>query len=159
MQHSIKVGLNFGLASGVITTLGLMVGLNAGTASKMVVLGGILTIAIADSMSDAMGIHMSEESENVHTTKEIWISTITTFFAKLIFALTFAVPILLLDLPTAITVSVVWGLSLIIISTYFSAKKQKKGVIGPIFEHLGVAVFVIIATNYVGHLIAASFSA
>ena len=85
MQHSIKVGLSFGLASGVITTLGLMVGLNAGTSSKMVVLGGILTIAIADSMSDAMGIHMSEESENVHNAKEIWTSTVTTFLAKLVF--------------------------------------------------------------------------
>jgi len=158
MQHSIKVGLSFGLASGVITTLGLMVGLNAGTANKMVVLGGILTIAIADSMSDAMGIHMSQEAENVHSTKEVWISTITTFLAKLVFALTFAVPVLIFDLPTAIIVSIAWGLALIIISTYLAAKKQKSGVIGPIFEHLTVAILVIIATNYVGSAIAANFS-
>ncbi len=157
MKHSIKVGLNFGLASGVITTLGLMVGLNAGTASKMVVLGGILTIAIADSMSDAMGIHMSEESENVHTPTEVWISTITTFLAKLIFALTFAVPVLLFDLPTAIIVSIGWGLLLIIISTYFAAKKQKHGVLGPIIEHLTVAILVIIATDLVGSAIGGIF--
>jgi VIT1/CCC1 family predicted Fe2+/Mn2+ transporter len=157
MKHSIKVGLNFGLASGVITTLGLMVGLNAGTASKMVVLGGILTIAIADSMSDAMGIHMSEESENVHTATEVWISTITTFLAKLIFALTFAIPVLLFHLQTAIIVSIVWGLLLIIISTYFAAKKQKNGVMGPIIEHLTVAILVIIATDLVGSAIADMF--
>ena len=30
---------------------------------KLVVIGGILTIAIADSFSDALGIHVSEESE------------------------------------------------------------------------------------------------
>ncbi len=158
MQHSIKVGLNFGIASGVITTLGLMVGLNAGTSSEMVVLGGILTIAIADSMSDAMGIHMSEEAENVHTTKEIWISTLTTFLSKLIFALTFAVPVLLLELQTAIIVSIIWGLILIVISTYFAAKKQKTGVFGPIFEHVTVTVLVIIATNLVGVAIADLFS-
>lgn len=158
MQHSIKVGLSFGLASGVITTLGLMVGLNAGTSSKMIVLGGILTIAIADSMSDAMGIHMSEESENVHSTKEIWISTITTFLAKFLFALTFVVPILLFELATAIIISVIWGFILIIISTYFNAKKQKSGVIGPIVEHLVVTSLVLLATNFVGQAIADLFA-
>jgi hypothetical protein len=66
-----KVGFSFGLTSGIITTLGLMVGLSSGTHLKLAVIGGILTIAIADSFSDAMGIHVSEESENIHTTKEI----------------------------------------------------------------------------------------
>jgi hypothetical protein len=64
MKHSWKVGLSFGLTSGIITTLGLMVGLNSSTNSKLVVIGGIMTIAIADSPSDALGIHVSEESEN-----------------------------------------------------------------------------------------------
>lgn len=38
-----------------------MIGLMAGTHSKLAVLGGILTIAIADAMSDALGIHISQE--------------------------------------------------------------------------------------------------
>ena len=49
---------------GVITTLGLIVGLHSGTHSRAIVIGGILTIAIADAMSDALGIHVSEESKN-----------------------------------------------------------------------------------------------
>ena len=157
MQHSVKVGLSFGVASGVITTLGLMVGLNAGTSSKMVVLGGIITIAIADSMSDAMGIHMSEESENVHTAKEIWISTITTYLVKFIIALTFAVPVLLFELQTAVLMSIVWGLGLITLSSYLAAKKQKKGAAWPIAEHLFVTVLVIAATNFVGGAISDLF--
>ena len=48
MNHSLRVGFSFGLTSGLITTLGLMVGLSSGTHSKLVVIGGILTIAIAD---------------------------------------------------------------------------------------------------------------
>lgn len=158
MQHSIKVGLSFGLASGVITTLGLMVGLNAGTSSQMVVLGGILTIAIADSMSDAMGIHMAEESENVHSAKEVWISTFVTFIAKLIIALTFVIPILLFELQTAVIVSIIWGFTLIILSTYFSAKKQKTGVLGPIIEHILVTAVVLFATNFIGQAIAGYFA-
>jgi vacuolar iron transporter family protein len=61
-HNAINIGLNFAVISAVITTLGLMVGLNATTNSLLIVMGGILTIAIADSMSDALGIHVSQES-------------------------------------------------------------------------------------------------
>ena len=80
MKHSLKVGFSFGLTSGIITTLGLLTGLNSSTNSKLVVIGGILTIAIADAFSDALGIHVSEESENKHTSREIWESTFFYFF-------------------------------------------------------------------------------
>jgi hypothetical protein len=95
-KHSLKVGFSFGITSGVITTLGLMVGLHSGTHSKFIVIGGILTIAIADAFSDALGIHISEESEGKHNSREIWESTICTFFAKFVFSLIFIIPILLL---------------------------------------------------------------
>ncbi len=108
MKDSLRTGITFGLTSAVITTLGLMVGLHSGTHSRTVVLGGILTIAIADAFSDALGIHVSEESENTHTTRQIWLSTFATFFAKFLFALTFAVPVFFLSLTTAIFVSLVW---------------------------------------------------
>ena len=64
MKISWKTGISFGLTSGVITTLGLMVGLHSGSHSRAIVIGGIMTIAIADAMSDALGIHVSEESKN-----------------------------------------------------------------------------------------------
>jgi hypothetical protein len=73
MKHSLKTGFSFGLTSGIITTLGLMVGLHSGTHSKFVVIGGILTIAVADAFSDALGIHVSEETENKHATKEVCV--------------------------------------------------------------------------------------
>ena len=51
MKQSLKTGFSFGLMSGVITPLGLMVGLNAGTHSRLAVIGGIVTIAVADALS------------------------------------------------------------------------------------------------------------
>jgi len=125
MKHSIKTGFSFGLTSGIITTLGLMVGLHSSTHSKLVVIGGILTIAIADAFSDALGIHFSEESENKHSTIEIWQATISTFLSKLIVALTFILPLLLLQLSIAIIVSVIWGLSVLGLFSFYIAKKQK----------------------------------
>ena len=157
LNHSIGVGLSFGLASGVITTLGLLVGLNAGTHSQLVVIGGILTIAIADAFSDALGIHMSEESENQHTDAEIWTSTISTFMFKFIFALTFLVPVLLFDLNTAVMVSIAWGLFLLAVYSYYLAVREKISPLHAIGEHLTIAVIVIIITNFVGGWIGANF--
>lgn len=152
-----KTGLSFGLTSGIITTLGLMVGLHSGTHSKLVVLGGILTIAIADAFSDALGIHVSEESENRHSTREIWESTVFTFLFKFVFALTFIVPILLLPLGTAIVVGVAWGLSMLAIFSLYIAKEQKESPWKVVGEHLLIAVVVIIITHNVGHWIGTTF--
>jgi len=158
MKHSIKMGFSFGLTSGIITTLGLMVGLYSGTHSKLVVIGGILTIAIADAFSDALGIHVSEESENKHTTREIWESTFATFLSKFVFALTFIIPILSFQLTTAIIVSVVWGLSVLGIFSFYLAKKQKLKRWKVITEHLVIALVVIFLTYYIGTWISAIFA-
>ncbi len=158
ITHSLKTGFSFGLTSGIITTLGLIVGLNSSTHSKLVVLGSILIIAIADAFSDAFGIHISEESENKHTNKEIWISTISTFLTKFFFALTFIIPILLFELSTAVIVSVIWGLSLLSIFSFYIAKSQKKRPWKVIIEHLFIAVVVIIITYYVGFWVNTTFS-
>lgn len=153
MRHSLKVGFSFGLTSAIITTLGLIVGLNSGTHSRLVVIGGILTIAIADAFSDALGIHISEESENIHTTKEIWESTIATFLSKFFFATTFVVPVLVFSLATAIFVNIVWGLSLLGIFSFYMAKKQQVNPWGVVSEHLFIALVVIFITHFVGRLV------
>jgi len=157
MKHPLKVGFSFGLASGIITTLGLIVGLNSSTHSTSVILGAILIIAIADALSDATGIHISEEAENKHTTKEIWAAATATFFSKFVFALTFVIPILLFKLPTAIIISIIWGLSVLSIFSIYLAKKQKIKPWKVVTEHLVIAVAVIVITHYVGQLVANIF--
>lgn len=59
MKPTLLKGLGFGLTSGVITTLGMIVGLHAGTHSKLPVLAGMMVLAVADALSDAIGIHIS----------------------------------------------------------------------------------------------------
>ena len=118
---------------------------------QIAVIGSILTIAIADAFSDALGIHISEESENKHSKKEIWESTASTFLSKFIFALTFIIPVLVFDLLTAIIINIIWGLSLLSVFNFYIAKGQKMNNVWKIiFEHLAIAVFVIIATYYTG---------
>ncbi len=157
IKESFKVGLSFGLTSGIITTLGLMVGLYSGTHSKLAVIGGILTIAVADAFSDALGIHISKESELNHTQKEVWESTVSTFLSKFSFAIMFVIPVLLFSLQTAIIISAIGGLSILCILSFSIAKAQRVKPFKVITEHLLVALAVIIATHYLGNLISDIF--
>jgi VIT1/CCC1 family predicted Fe2+/Mn2+ transporter len=153
MNNSSKKGFSFGLTSGVITTLGLIVGLHSSTGSTLAVIGGIITIAIADAMSDALGIHISEEAEGQHTEKEIWEATIMTFITKFFFASLFIIPFLFFSLGGAIIASITWGLFLIISMSFVVAKNQGNGWLGVVSEHLFITLAVIIITHYVGDLV------
>jgi len=153
MKISIIKGFSFGLTSGIITTLGVIIGLHSSTHSTLIVIGGIIVIAIADALSDALGIHISEESEIKHSTREIWESTISTFLSKFVFALTFIVPFLLFSLSAAIIASLIWGFSLIILFSLYLAKQQKLTPYKVVLEHLIIAIIVVVITHYVGDFV------
>jgi VIT1/CCC1 family predicted Fe2+/Mn2+ transporter len=157
MKKSLRAGLGFGLTSAVITTLGLMIGLNASTGSKLAVIGGILTIAIADAFSDALGVHVSKETEEGAIAKEVWEATAFTFLFKFLFALTFLIPVIFLSMNIAIIVSIIWGLGILSILSYKMAQSQGQSRWESLYEHLGVAIAVLILSNFLGHLIADYF--
>lgn len=159
MNHSVKTGFSFGLTSGVITTLGLMVGIESATASKLAVVGAILTIAVADALSDALGIHMSEESVHEHTQRQIWESTFSTLIFKFFFAMVFLIPVLLLNLDLAVWVSVGMGILILGIFSYQIAKEKEAKVKMVILEHLLVAALVVTVAKIVGSLVAYTFPA
>jgi VIT1/CCC1 family predicted Fe2+/Mn2+ transporter len=152
-----RTGLFFGATSGVITTIGLIVGLNSGTKSITAVLGGILVIAVADAMSDALGIHLAEESDPNTTHDHVWSATIMTFLTKFVFSISFAVPLLLLPLTTAVVVSVVWGMLVIVVLSYFLARTQNESPLAIIAEHVGIAMLVVVFSHYIGVWVARTF--
>jgi len=153
-----RTGLFFGATSGVITTIGLITGLNAGTHSMAAVLGGIFVIAVADAMSDALGIHLAEEADPTATIAHIWSATVSTFLNKLFFALSFAGPMLLLPLDQAVMASLLWGMFVIIVLSYFLARAQKASPIMIIGEHLGIAVLVVVLSHLIGVWVSKTFA-
>ena len=157
MENSLKAGVSFGITSGIITTLGLIVGLDTSTNSRLAVLGGVFVIAIADALSDALGMHLSKESEK-KSIKSIWESTLSTFFAKFMIALTFIVPVLLLELHTAVFVSVIWGLLLLATLSFAIARSKGANPMKAITEHLSIALFVVIVTFWLGKAVNYLFS-
>ena len=153
MKSVLWKGVGFGLTSGVITTLGMIIGLHSGTRLKLAVEVGIIVLAIADALSDAMGIHVSEEAEMEHTTKELWQTSFFTFISKLLITLTFVIPMIFLDFSTAMLTSVSWGLFLITVFSFYMARSQKQNPYKVIAEHVFIAVLVILLAHYLGDVI------
>jgi vacuolar iron transporter family protein len=152
MKESIKRGFGFGITSGIITTLGLMIGLYAATNSRLAVLGGIITIAVADSLSDALGIHVSEEYAGKKH-KEVWASTFSTFAFKFSTAAIFIIALFIFELKEAILMNIRLGIILLAISSFIVAKNRKEKVLKTFLEHLGIAIVVLLATYFLGNWI------
>ncbi|WP_457622049.1 hypothetical protein [Persephonella sp.] len=153
MISYIKKGVGFGLTSGVITTLGMLIGLSAISESKAVVVGGIISIAIADAASDALGIHIAEESHEDTESKHIWTATISTFVSKFVIAFSFLVPLFILDINVAVPVCIGWGFFLLMIFSYKIAKDRGENPVATIFEHLTIASIVLIIIHVTGEFI------
>lgn len=134
--------------------MGLIFGLHSSTHSTLAVISGILVIAISDALSDAAGIHISEESEGEHTDREVWESTAATFLSKFIFASTFIAPVLLLPLSIAIAISAAWGLLLLAVFSFHIARQKGIEPRKVVAEHLAIAILVILAAHWIGDLLA-----
>ena len=157
MKRSIRIGFSFGLTSGIITTLGLMVGLHSSTDSKLVVIGGILTIAIADAFAESMGIHVATESENRISKKEVWESTFYTFLFKFLFTIMFILPVLLFTLHQAIIISILSGFYLIIILSVSIARERNVEPWKMVLEHVLISIIVIVLAHFAGEMISHIF--
>ena len=152
-----RTGLYFGATSGVITTLGLITGLHAGTSSLTAVLGGILVIAFADAMSDALGIHIAEEADPETDTAHVWAATLSTFATKFVFALSFAVPLLFMSLTLAVYTSIAWGMLVITLLSFLLARAQGSNPVPVVAEHLVIASVVVVLSHLIGRWVGHAF--
>jgi vacuolar iron transporter family protein len=147
---------SFGATSGIITNLGLIVGFDKLANPKLGIIAGILVIALADNISDSAGIHIYQEAECL-SSKEVWVSTISNFLARLFVSLSFILLIAVLPLKLAVAISIAWGLLLLSFMSYSIAKVRKVSPYEAIFEHLAIAVFVIVASSLVSSWIIARY--
>ena len=156
LKNSLKTGIGFGISSSTITTLGLMTGLFAGTESRIVVIGAIITIAVADAFSDSLAIHIAEESKK-ETKKHVWESTISAFFTKFFLALTYLPAIVFLPIETGVVLNIIMGITLLGAYSYYVALERKDNPVYTIFEHISVGTLVIIITYILGRIVSIYF--
>jgi VIT1/CCC1 family predicted Fe2+/Mn2+ transporter len=155
MSHLTK--FSFGATSAIITCLALIIGLSKSANPKLSIVASLLVIAIADNISDSLGIHIYQESDlkkSEVVRANTFFNFLTRFFVILIFIL------LVVFLPTgyAIIFSIIWGISLLIVLSYSIAKEQKVNPYKAIFEHVAVAVVIIFVSNFLSEWILHFFS-
>jgi len=161
-SHQLITGISFGLTTAVITSLGMIVGMHSATSSKSAVVAGIVVMAIADGLSDAISLHTAEEAEvekgrGKHTPKEIWLTTLFAFLSVAGFTLTFAIPIVLFRLETAVFLAIAWGMLLLVLLNLYIAKVRKENPLKLASEHILLAIFVVVVSHFVGTFVALAF--
>jgi len=155
-QRLYQTKFSFGATSGIITNLGLITGLETLSHPKLSIIGGILVIALADNIADSLGVHIYQESECINE-KDAWFSTITNFLARALISLTFIFLVATLPIKLAVYCSVIWGLALLTIMSYTIAKGRKLNPLPAIFEHVSIAILVIVASHLIGKWIISRF--
>ncbi|MBD3245636.1 MAG: hypothetical protein GF333_01320 [Candidatus Omnitrophica bacterium] len=150
MKDASKSGIGFGLTSGIITTLGMLVGMYASTQSKVAVIGGVLVVAVSDAFSDSLGMHVATESQNRHSGRGIWAATFYTFISKLVIAGSFAFPLYFWEERVAVPVSAGWGFFLLSVFSFFIARERNDPPWRTIAEHDGIAICVVAITYFLG---------
>lgn len=143
----------FGSSAAIITDVSLIVGLGSARTGKAPILAGLLTIAVADNISDSLGIHMYKESEGCGERLSLF-ATVLNFFSRLLISFTFVAIVLWLPMAHAIIVGLVWGLLLIIIISYLISRSNKDNPVTEIIKHVVIAIFVVIVSRYLGYAIA-----
>jgi hypothetical protein len=72
-----------------------------------------------------MSMHISKKLEN-RDPFYLWESTFATLISKFIVTMSFAVPVLLANLQVAVMIDIAWGLSLLIILSYFVSEYESR---------------------------------
>ncbi|MFH0834730.1 MAG: hypothetical protein V1881_00095 [Candidatus Micrarchaeota archaeon] len=130
-----------------------MIGLNQLDVSKIGLIGALLVIGFADNIADALGMHVYSESKSKGHTR---LNTITNYFTRLGITLLFIAFVVLLPFTYALAASIVIGMLVITILSYFIALEHGLDARRTVAEHLAVAVLVLIVSQVVGSLIRAT---
>jgi vacuolar iron transporter family protein len=143
---------SFGAVSAVITCLALIISFDIAAKSKLMVIGSLCVIALADNISDSLGIHMYQEGE-FSSFRNVWRATLLNFTTRFFVILIFIVIVLLLPPPLAIIGSILYGYFILTIISYLVARKRNLAPKGIILEHIIIATLVLGLSKYISYLI------
>jgi adenylate cyclase class IV len=150
-----KVGeLAFGITSGILTTLGVLVGVKSATEARLSVIASVAAIAVADSCSDAFGMYMAKVSQRGVAPREALRHALATFAGKAFLPITFVVPLLALPLNAAIAVDLAWGALALALLSAEQAVVEQRSIARRIARNLAVAAVIVVNTWLIGSLVA-----
>ena len=143
---------SFGATSAILTSLAIIVGLGGAANPKMSIVAALMVLAVADNISDSLGIHVYRESQfKDHRGNRI--HTVSNYLARLLITRIFVLLVWFLPMQAALISSLVIGMLLLCILSYFIAIYHNSSPLWEIAEHLGIAVIVLVASSFLGQLI------
>lgn len=146
--------ISYGGTAAVVTSMALINGLIAADATKPLIVSALLIAALADNLSDTLSIHIYQESEHLNK-KEALTGTITNFFTRFLFGISFIILVELFPLPHVPKAAIIWGMLLLAILTYLVARERNVKPLPEVLKHLLVASVVITVSMMIGHWIGA----
>jgi VIT1/CCC1 family predicted Fe2+/Mn2+ transporter len=141
---------SFGATSSITTSLSLIVGFASTAHQKISIISALAILAIADNISDSLGIHIYRESEDASQSK--WYS-VTNFLTRLVLTCIFAAIVIVLPQPYVLPIAIAFGLAVLSVLSYLIALDQK---INPCLElpkHLAIATIAMVASYFVGKIV------
>jgi hypothetical protein len=151
-KHHGLQGMTFGMMDAIINVVGIIIGLSV-MGNKLAVFVAILVAGIANSLGNAAGFHVSEETEGIHTRKEVWKSTVLTFLGTFSVTILLLFPLLFLNLAGAVFSSVSIGIILLLILGFIVSRcldYDKRKMLKLMTEYLLMGIVVIIVAYYLG---------
>ena len=143
---------SFGAVSAVITCLALITSFDTSAASRLGIIGSLCIIALADNISDTLGIHIYQEGE-FSSFQKVWRGTLSNFMVRLCVIFVFIVFVLFLPPLFAIVCSLLYGFSILTGISYLVARKRNRDPKMVIGEHLVIALLVLGLSKYIAYLI------
>ena len=146
--------ISYGGTAAVVTSMALIGGLSAASATKPVIMSALLIAALADNLTDALSIHVFQESEHLDE-KDAFRGTIANFFARLLLCVSFVPLVGCLPSVHVAKAATAWGMLLLAALTYLVARERQVSPWPEVAKHLLVAFAVIVVSGAIGHLIGA----
>lgn len=143
MTHLTK--FSFGTTSAIVTSLAFIVGLSGN--SKITIIVSLLVFAVADNISDSLGLHIFQESD-LKKPKVVSTSTFSNFFTRFLVVLIFISLVAFFPLEYAVVLSIIYGVSLLSVLSYYIAKEQKSNPYLSILGHVAIAILVIVISYF-----------
>ena len=147
-----NINFSLGATAAIVTSMGLIAGLAQGNYTKTGLITSLLVFAIADNISDSLGLHIYKESEGA-SSRETRMFTYGNYIVRLFLSATFVLIVLLFSSYLAFVVSFLWGTILLAILSYLIAKKKKTNPSLEIIWHLIIALMVVLGSRFFGNLI------
>ncbi len=157
MNSSLRQGMFFGANSGIITTVGLITGLVQTKISKNYLIISIISLAIADSISEAYGMYISKKAEDTEDdSQNPFFALIGLLIMKFFIVISFLIPFAFSDslkYYKNLYWIVGWSLFLISLVDYNISELRDEPLLSYLIPHTIILFLVIYLTQMFGRLI------